>query len=219
VDGYIITPTKGLEKDIVALQETGKPLILIDRYFPNVPSNYVVLNNYQGAYDAAAHLVKQGYRRIGIVTTTSGQVQMRDRFNGFEAALKALQVPLQKQHIKRLAFDMQRPVFIAEMKKFFQSVPGLDAVFFATNYLGIYGIEAIRSLGLQIGKDIGMISFDDHDIFRLNTPSISCVAQPIEEMGNRIVKVLMDEMAAPTEERHQVVLAPTLLIRESSPER
>lgn len=216
VDGYIITPTKGLEKDIESLQETGKPLILIDRYFPNVAASYVVLNNYQGAYDAAAHLVKQGYKNIGIITTTSSQVQMRDRFNGFEAALKALQTPLQKQYIKRLPFDQQRPAFIAEMKKFLQSVPELDAVFFATNYLGIYGIESIRSLGLTIGKDIGMISFDDHDIFRLNTPSISCVAQPIEEMGSQIVKVLMDEILVTTDVQHQIVLAPTLMIREST---
>lgn len=216
VDGYIITPTKGLEKDIESLQETGKPIILIDRYFPNVSTNYVVLDNYQGAFDAAAHLVQQGYKNIGIVTTTSSQVQMRDRFNGFEAGLKSKDISLEKQYIKRLAFDQQRPAFIAEMKKFLESVPELDAIFFATNYLGIYGIEAIRSLGLQIGKDMGMISFDDHDIFRLNTPSISCVAQPIEEMGGHIVKVLMDEIQNPTEERHHVVLGPSLMIREST---
>ncbi|PUZ30359.1 transcriptional regulator, LacI family [Chitinophaga costaii] len=216
VDGYIITPTKGLEKDIEALQETGKPLILIDRYFPAVDSNYVVLDNFQGAYDAASHLVNQGYKNIGIITTTSSQVQMSNRFNGFEAGLTAAQAPLQKQFIKRLAFDQQRHAFIAEMKKFFQTAPTLDAVFFATNYLGIYGIEAIRSMGLQIGKDIGMISFDDHDIFRLNTPSISCVAQPIEDMGSQIVKILMDEILQATDIRHQVVMAPTLLIREST---
>ncbi|PUZ25144.1 LacI family transcriptional regulator [Chitinophaga parva] len=216
VDGYIITPTKGLEKDIETLQETGKPIILIDRYFPNVATNYVVLDNYQGGFDAATHLVQQGYKHIGIVTTTSSLVQMRDRFNGFEAGLKSLNVPLQKQHIKRMPFDQQRPAFIAEMKKFLQSVPALDAIFFATNYLGIYGIEAIRSLGLQLGRDMGMISFDDHDIFRLNTPSISCVAQPIEEMGAHIVKVLMDEIQNPTEERHHVVLGPSLMIREST---
>ncbi|SFE14190.1 transcriptional regulator, LacI family [Chitinophaga sp. CF118] len=214
VDGYIITPTLNLDKEIALLQ---KPVVLMDRYFPNVKDfNYVVVDNFQGAYVAVSHLVEQGYRKIAIITTTSSQVQMQQRLDGFVDALKKHDLPAGKNMIKRLPFDLDRPGFTQEITKYLQNNKDLDAVFFATNYLGICGIESIRSLGLQIGSDLGMVSFDDHDIFRLLNPSITCVAQPIEEIGRRLIQLLIEEMDNNSETTRQIVLPLELRKREST---
>jgi LacI family transcriptional regulator len=216
VDGYIITPTKNLDKEIELLETAAKPIVLMDRYFPHVNSHYVVLDNFKGAYDATSHLVKQGYKKIAIVTIASDQTQMKDRLDGYSAALKDHQVSFSKTLVKRLPFELEREKFNNEIKKFLTSVKGLDAVFFATNYLGIYGIESIRSLGWQIGREIGLVGFDDHDLFRLHSPSITCVSQPIGEIGKKIVEVLMKELNQPSDIPQQIVLPPELIIRESS---
>lgn len=214
VDGYIITPTLNLDKDIASLQ---KPVVLMDRYFPNVKdSSYVVVDNFQGAMIAVDHLVTQGYKHIGIITTTSHQIQMQQRLEGFSAALKKHGLPSGKNVIKRLPFDLDRPGYTQEITKYLQNNRELDAVFFATNYLGICGIESIRSLGLQIGSELGMVSFDDHDIFRLLSPAVTCVAQPIEEIGRTLIRILMEELDETTEEPKQVVLPLELRERESS---
>jgi len=214
VDGYIITPTLNLDKDIATLQ---KPVVLMDRYFPNVKdSSYVVVDNYQGAVTAVDHLVAQGYKHIGIITTTSHQIQMQQRLEGFQAALKTHGLPSGKNVIKRLPFDLDRPGFTQEITKYLQSNRELDAVFFATNYLGICGIESIRSLGLQIGSELGMVSFDDHDIFRLLSPAVTCVAQPVEEIGRTLIRILMEELDETSEGPRQVVLPLELRERESS---
>ncbi|WP_291909536.1 LacI family DNA-binding transcriptional regulator [Chitinophaga sp. CB10] len=216
VDGYIITPTKNLDKEIEQLQGAGKPIVLMDRYFPQMPSHYVVVDNYKGAYVATEHLTKQGYSKIAIVTTTSDQVQMKDRLQGYNDALKAAGITPNKTLVKKLPFDLDREGFNDEIKKFLTSVKGLDAVFFATNYLGIYGIESIRSLGWTIGKEIGVVSFDDHDIFRLHSPAITCVAQPLQQIGENLVSILMKELNQPTTALQQVVLPLDLIIRPSS---
>ncbi|MBV7531909.1 LacI family DNA-binding transcriptional regulator [Chitinophaga sp. sic0106] len=216
VDGYIITPTKNLDKEIEQLQGAGKPIVLMDRYFPQMPSHYVVVDNYKGAYTATEHLVKQGYSKIAIVTTTSDQVQMKDRLQGYNDALKAAGITTNKALVKKLPFDLDREGFNNEIKKFLTATKGLDAVFFATNYLGIYGIESIRSLGWTIGADIGVVSFDDHDIFRLHSPAITCVAQPLREIGENLVSILMKELNQPTTTMQQVVLPLELIIRPSS---
>ncbi|WP_343690237.1 substrate-binding domain-containing protein [Chitinophaga sp.] len=214
VDGYIITPTLNLDKDIASLQ---KPVVLMDRYFPNVKdSSYVVVDNYQGAVTAVDHLVAQGYKHIGIITTTSHQIQMQQRLEGFQAALKTHGLPSGKNVIKRLPFDLDRPGYTQEITKYLQSNRELDAVFFATNYLGICGIESIRSLGLQIGSELGMVSFDDHDIFRLLSPAVTCVAQPVEEIGRTLIRILMEELDETSEGPAQVVLPLELRERESS---
>lgn len=214
VDGYIITPTLNLDKDIATLQ---KPVVLMDRYFPNVKdSSYVVVDNYQGAMTAVDHLVAQGYKHIGIITTTSHQIQMQQRLEGFNAALKKHGLPAGKNVIKRLPFDLDRPGYTQEITKYLQNNRELDAVFFATNYLGICGIESIRSLGLQIGTELGMVSFDDHDIFRLLSPAVTCVAQPVEEIGRTLIRILMEELDETSEAPRQVVLPLELRERESS---
>lgn len=219
VDGYIITPTKNLDKEIELLTEAGKPIVLMDRYFPHLDSHYVVLDNFRGAYDATSHLVEQGYKKIAIVTIASDQTQMKDRMNGFMAALKDHKIPFNKSLVKRLPFDLDRERFIQEIKSFLLSVKDLDAVFFATNYLGISGIESIRSLQWEIGKEIGVVGFDDHDLFRLHSPSITCVSQPMQAIGENIVDILMKELnrTGPAETTPvQIVLAPELIVRESS---
>ncbi|QHS62695.1 LacI family DNA-binding transcriptional regulator [Chitinophaga agri] len=216
VDGYIITPTLNLDKEIASLQ---KPVVLMDRYFPNIAdSNYVVVDNFQGAYTAVSHLVEQGYKNIGIITTTSAQIQMQQRLDGFVDALQKHGLPAGKEVIKRLPFDLDRAGFIQEITLYLQNNKNLDALFFATNYLGICGIESIRSIGLHIGTDIGMVSFDDHDIFRLHSPSITCVAQPVEEIGRRLIHMLIAELEQTTETHNpqHVVLSLELRKRESS---
>lgn len=215
VDGYIITPTKNMEKEIELLKMVRKPIVLMDRYLPNVDSHYVVVDNYQGAFDATAHMVAQGYKKIGIITTTSDQVQMKQRMDGFVAALKKHGIPFNKNIVKKLPFEMDRAGHTQEITKYLKSTK-VDAIFFATNYLGIYGIESIRSLGLRIGPDVGMVSFDDHDLFRLHSPSITCVSQPIGEIGRQIVNVLMKELDQASNTSHHLVLSATLEIRQSS---
>ena len=50
---------------------------------------------------------------------------------------------------------------LAAIKKFVARNPKLDALFFATNYLGVLGIEALKEGHLKIGEDIAVVSFDD----------------------------------------------------------
>lgn len=216
VDGYIITPTKNMEKEIELLKMVRKPVVLMDRYLPNVDSHYVVVDNFQGAFAATSHLVEQGYKKIAIITTTSDQVQMRQRTDGFVAALRKHNIPFNRNVVKRLPFEMDRAGCTQEISRYLKTAKGVDAVFFATNYLGIYGIEGIRSLGLRIGEDVGVVSFDDHDLFRLHSPSITCVAQPIEEIGRQIVNLLMKELNHPSAASQQIVLSPSLQVRQSS---
>src|SRR3546814_6695348 len=63
VDGFIITPTASLENEISLMLEEKKPVVLIDRYLPGLPVSYVIADNYTGAYQAIAHLLKKRHRR------------------------------------------------------------------------------------------------------------------------------------------------------------
>jgi LacI family transcriptional regulator len=215
IDGYIITPSEGIEKDILSLLEEKCKVVLFDRYLPDIECNHVIVDNHAGTFQAIEHLVEQGYENIALVTLESNQTQMQDRLKGYRQALEKYN---KKSIIKKLPFHENPEKTIEDIISLLQDDAAIDAIFFATNYLAVSGLEAIKRLKLNIPNDIGIIAFDDHDLFRLYTPSITVVAQPIEEMSEKIMNILLEQIEARTEQLQveQVVLPTTLVIRNSS---
>ena len=94
----------------------------------------------------------------------------------------------------------------------------MDAVFFATNYLADAGLEAIQNLGIKISKDLGVIVFDDYNLFRLFTPSITAVAQPIQSISENVINILLKRLSDTNKvhEKKTVVVPTNLIIRNSA---
>jgi len=216
VDGYIITPASGIEEAIKSLLEGKSRVVLFDRYLPNVDTNYVVIDNFGGAYAAVNHLIKQGYENIGIVTLDSAQTQMQQRLEGYKKALSENGL---KPYVKKIKFHVEPGKIIEEIVSFLSSKKRMDAVFFATNYLGVSGLQALKTLGLAIPSEIGVVCFDDHDLFRLYSPSITVVAQPIEEMSEKLINILLEHMENGAMKNKKLVLPTKLIVRQSSLQR
>jgi len=91
-------------------------------------------------------------------------------------------------------------------------------LFFATSYLALKGLEVINALNLSIPGDIGLIAFDDHEIFRLFKPSVSAITQPVGEMSKQLVNLLLEQIDSPAilrKNKHLVIPA-VFNIRNSS---
>lgn len=218
VDGYIITPTFGLKDEILKLKKENIPFVLLDRFMQEVDTNYVVLDNYSGAFDLAKHLLGNGFDNIGYISIFSQMTQMTDRERGFTDALKASNIVVSPETIFKVNFEDPNEVIVAKIKDFIISNPQLDALFFATNYLGVAGIEAIQMAGLNIGKDIAVVCFDDNDIFRLLNPSITVSAQPIKEIATESINLLLNVINNVDIHKQTVgkILHPSVIQRNSS---
>lgn len=215
VDGYILALPNGVEAEVGALVRRGKPLVLFDRLVPGVSANAVVVDGATGMYQATQHLLAQGYRSIALVITQLGQTQMAARQQGYAQALRQHQLP-------ELVYETSSPPepehLVPELQAFFTAHPACDAVLFATNYLGVYGLEALRNLGRRIPGQLAVISFDDNDLFRLHAPTITVVAQPMEVMAEDLISTLLAALDGPAAPGRmvQLQLAPQLVVRESS---
>src|SRR5215831_98719 len=212
VDGYIITPTPGMEQDIQDLMTHKKPIVLLDSYFPNIDVPYVLVNNYEGVTKGMNHLILSGYKRIGFVTVDLGLIQVQERDKAYVESLKANQIPYDEKLVVTVHYNQPHKESITQISNFIKNIPDLDAIFFATNYLGLLGLESIHLLGLQLPKDLAMISFDDHDVFRLFPPGITCIQQPVEEIAKTAVQLLMKQMGKVTEANHHKVEIPGKLM-------
>ncbi|HEY1112634.1 MAG TPA: LacI family DNA-binding transcriptional regulator, partial [Chitinophagaceae bacterium] len=153
VDGYIITPSPGIEEDIAALMADRLPVVLFDRRLAEVATNYVGVDNEQGTYMAIQHLIEQGYKRIAFVTLNTEQSQMQERLNGYKRAIEAHEL---KPCVKKVQEHHQSERLVEEIVKMLSRKNNLDAVFFATNYLGISGLDALKRMGLRIPGDVAV---------------------------------------------------------------
>lgn len=213
VDGFIITPPEGIEAEIKSCIANEFPLVLFDRYFPEISTDYVVVDNLDSTYQATKHLLEQGFRKIAFITLASEQVQMHDRLEGY---LKGIAEQSLTPYVKKIQYNNPKDQIIKSIYSFLKKSPELDCVFFATNYLAFDGLEAIIQLGLKIPTDIGIITFDDHDLFRLYNPSITAVAQPVNEMALSVIDILLKKLDIPDKPIEKLKLSGRLIKRDST---
>ena len=216
VDGFIIIPSIGIKNDIERLMDQNIPVVLFDRYFPGFDTHYVVINNAEASYNATRHLMESGYEHIGFITTDSEQIQMMQRLDGYGRALAQEGLP---QEVLKIPFAiLNSEESKTRMRRFFREHKKLDAIFFSTNYLTQQGLEIINEMGHFNIKNMGIVAFDDNDFFKTHSPSISAVAQPLQEIGETLMKIMLgilkDEDAFKMPQ--QVVLKARFMERESS---
>lgn len=216
VDGYIMAPPSGVEDEIMALMEDNVPVIFFDRYLPALNTSSVIIDNYSGSYQAVKHLQENGYCNIAFITLNSEQTQMHARLQGYNKAMEDSQCgPI----VAKLPYELShREAAEKLVQEFIKQHHSIDAIIFATNYLAINGLKAIRDLGLAIPENIAVIGFDDNTHFNLFSPSITAVAQPIEEIAQEVVQQLLHALSDEKEskKRRTVTLPVKLIVRNSS---
>jgi LacI family transcriptional regulator len=217
VDGYLITPAKGMEADIKKLLSHKKPVVLMDRYFKDVNAPYVLVDNYSGMKEGIEYLISSGFKKIGFVTIDMDLQQIKERTRAFQDALSEHNIKLKKADILRLNYHHTKQESIALIKRFIKQQKDLEVIDFATNYLGIYGLQGIKELKLTIPHDIHVMSFDDHDIFELYSPGITVIKQPVESIARNAVDILIGELGhTNTAESPKIQLKTELIIRGSA---
>ena len=218
VDGYLITPVAGIEADIKRLLAQGRPVVLMDRYIANTNAPCVLVDNYSGMQLGVTHLLEKGYQSVGLVTVDLDMVPIVQREKAFRETFEKNKIPFRKKNMLRLRYELSRTEAVQKINEFIKKNKDFDAVVFTTNYLGIYGLQSIRELGLRMPDDVAMLCFDDHDIFDFYNPGITVIQQPIEEIAKAAVELLMKQCSGEVKKikNNQVLLAAKMLQRGST---
>jgi LacI family transcriptional regulator len=191
VDGYIIAATDEIESEIEKLILDKEKVVLFDRYFKNITADYIVVNNEESCYNATTHLANNGFKDIAFITTNTKQLHMLDRLNGYKKAIKKNSL---KPLVKKIPYTQDNEIINRELEVFLTANQNIDAILFATNYLGVNGIQVITKMGLDIPNDVAVIAFDDHVLFQLYNPPISSIAQPIELISESVINALLQKL-------------------------
>jgi len=213
VAAFIMCPAPGTEQswqdDLI---ESGFPVINIMREIPFSAAPCILPDNKKGTHVATSHILSQGIEDIAFLGGTSEISDYHERLSGFLSALKQFNIHDEKCVIEaptnrqggREAFD-----------KLITQAPSTQAIICFNDVIAYGVIEAMRQHGLEPGKDIKVVGFDDLEDSRLMLPSLSTIAINADEIGKRTCQVL-NELLNQSTPPVRTLVDVNLQIRDSS---
>jgi LacI family transcriptional regulator len=216
-DGLIISTSQKNSKEIKVLLEEKYPFVLIDRAMPDVKTNSVIVDNFKGAHHAVTHLLQQGYMNIAALAVTPLYIStINDRVEGYLRALKDFGMTYGKAYLKEIPFTNVKNSVKKELSALLNSKEKINALFAVNNNIAMACLECLNDMKVRVPEDIALVCFDDLDLFKFSRPSITAVAQPIEEICKNAVDILLENIKDDSFEKSQVKLPTTLIIRRST---
>ena len=217
VDGLIIAPAENDETLIETLRKTRIPIVLIDRYFPDLKVSYVVVNNFDATFQGINYLIDQGYTKIGMIGFKTKLVHLKERKAGYKAALKKRGITFNKDWMREVLVDDPGS---GEVENAIQDLLSLsepvDAIFFASNKVSTAGLKYINTLSITVPGDLAILTFDESDATEIFYSRLSHIRQPLNEMGTQAVSILFESISNPKKIAQRVLLA-ELVIGKSTP--
>lgn len=217
VAGVIMSPTSGQNDAYRRLVEAGVPVVAIDRRVLNVDVDSVLVDNVGAARRLVTHLIERGHTRIGAVVGDPMQSTGEERLRGYVEALHIHNLPVLPDLIRTGSPRTATGNLLTGELLGLAHPP--TAIFTGNNLLTIGALRAIHERSLRIPDDVALAAFDEMDWMFFVKPALTVVAQPTYELGRMAVELLLQRMEAPDVPCQQVVLSPTLHIRESSARR
>lgn len=211
--GVIVAP-RNRATDVSELQASGIPVVVVDRSL-DAGLDTVRTDSTDGAAEATRHLLGEGWLRPACITGPADAETAEARHVGYASAVAAAGVPAFVRHVPYDSSGGRRAT--AEL---LDRDDRPDSLFIANSVLALGVLSELRSRGLKVGSDIGLVMFDDAPWARLLDPAISVVAQSPYEIGSRAGRMLLDRLSgkAPADPRTEL-LPTTLIVRESSRRR
>jgi LacI family repressor for deo operon, udp, cdd, tsx, nupC, and nupG len=176
-----------------------------------VPS--VHIDNAKASAEAMEHLYQLGHRRIGVITGPLVSPLSRDRLRGVKAQAKRRGADGQLLVVQG-DFSIVSGVAMAEQLLLKPESP--TAIFCFNDGMAIGVIQAGKRLGRRIPQDLSVVGFDDIQFARYTDPPLTTVAQPMREIGEGTVRLLLEIVEGNQIAPVSITLPHTLMVRSST---
>ena len=214
VDGLILAPVGGNFKLLQELVDNEFPLVMVDRFLPEVSADTVVVNNREAAFALTDHLVRLGHRRIAVVMAELAASSIEDRVAGYRDAHDKAGIALDPNLLVHSSSDIDSAQRAGAA--LLSSKLALSAVFCTNNFMTLGMVRALNQLGMRCPEDVAIVGFDDFHLADAFRPPLTVAAQPAYKIGQEAAKLLFNRVSR-KESRPciKTTLEVSLLFRES----
>jgi LacI family transcriptional regulator len=185
----------------VDIEPTGTPHVLLNCFDGAGRHPAVLPDDYQLAYDLTHTIYKRGYRRPIFLNLSSEIVASELRERGFVDAAATLGHDASRDvHEAVVSKVGEPPAFVADriLQQLLSKSDRPDLILCGQDILAMNVYFVLAGLGLKVGKDIAVASFDNLDpVASLLQPGLSTMELPYYEMGRMAMNLAIDGVEQP----------------------
>ncbi|HUQ97383.1 MAG TPA: LacI family DNA-binding transcriptional regulator [Chitinophagaceae bacterium] len=197
------------------IKRRGVPLVLFDRVSDELEVSSVVVDDYAGAFEATAHLINQGCRRVAHIGGQQHVAAFSQRLKGYIDALQQNNLDVDETLIVygNVSIESGR----ACLQQLLATTTGIDAVFAVEDFTALGAMQGIKAAGKSLPDDIALVGFANETFGEYLTPSLSTVNQQTINMGEAAARLFFESLEKGNKEHpRRLVLKPELVCRQSS---
>jgi len=214
-DGILVVGPQLNWEILDTLNQLHVPTVAISAE-PRGNASSVDVDNYNGAHQAAIHLLELKHQRIAYLSGNQDLASYQPRHDGFCAALKQFNVKPDPELMLLSRFDGTL-AFEQTLQLLNLSEPP-TAICAGNDKIAMQVLEAARSVGVSVPSELSVIGFDDIPGSSQTTPALTTVRQPLHKIGETAASLLIKQIVDKEYEiaRTPILLAPELVIRNST---
>jgi LacI family repressor for deo operon, udp, cdd, tsx, nupC, and nupG len=198
---------------MVAKSGARTPIVNGCEYSPELGVSGAHIDNARAAAEAMAHLYQLGHRTVGVITGPLASPLSRDRLAGARDAAAGAG---RTDGLKVATGDFSIESGVREAAALLAAPERPSAIFCFSDEMAMGALEAIRRAGLACPGDVSLVGFDDIRFAQHLDPPLTTVSQPMDRIGQEVVRLLLDILAGRVERLEHVTLPHALVVREST---
>jgi len=218
VEGVLISMTKGTKDfdHFRTFERHGIPVVFFNRICDEMNTSRVLVDDYNGAFQAVEHLIKNGYKNIAHIGGPPSLRLTHNRLNGYKDALAEHHIKVRKELI--IHCDLSKEAAQACATKLLSLKKKPDAVFCVNDPTAIQLMLTAKKLGIRIPHELGVVGFSNDPSSSFIEPGLTTVEQPVADMGRTAMRLLLDNIKKGVDNNKPVTksLKTNLIVRQSS---
>ncbi len=216
IDGLIVSVSKETNdySHFKRFEDEGIPIVFFDRIIEEIHSDRVIIDDFDGAYQATEHLIIQGRRKIVHFSGPQNRLIGQNRLNGYLKAMRDNGVVIDEKLI--IHCDTFQSALV-ETQKLIDSGVKFDSIFTVNDFTAAGVIKILTRNGIKIPQDVSVVGFGDDQTSMMVEPTLTTVSQPGYEMGKKAMEQLIRRITQTRQEPPATeILKTQLIVRESS---
>lgn len=197
VDGLLVVPQKGTSPDPVPV-----PMAIINT--ASDPQNSVSADHEGGGALVARHIVEIGHRKLLLLGGDPVSEVQRDRISGMQAALPpevSADVLWGEDGLSQLTKKVE---------------DGVTAVLTTSDLIALRAQSELMRAQISIPERVSLTGFDNMSISAIMHPSLTTVAQDVEDIAARAMSILMAKIAGRKPPDEGATVPMRLVVRQST---
>lgn len=195
-DGIILLATEMRKEDFAPFEKIKVPIVVLDTYYPSSPFNCVIINNFQGAFNATEHLIRRIKEQPGYLHSSYQIGNFDERADGFYKAVRAAGMSVSRSPVINLTPSLDGSYH--DMLEALENGTVPSSGYFADNdNIAAGAMKALIEKGYKVPQDISIVGFDNMPFCTYVEPPLSTVDVPKAYLGKvaveRLIQIITDK--------------------------